>query len=105
MKMVNVPTFRMNSNFLLQEDFDIYLLKHHDEFFRRIVEHVVNRLEDIEKDNLLCKIQDDDGSIFELRLPEDGFMKAVDKSIQYFQMIEDYETCRDAALLKTYIKE
>jgi hypothetical protein len=32
-------------------------------------------------------------------------MKAVDKSIQYFQMIEDYETCRDAALLKTYIKE
>ena len=105
MKMVNVPTFRMNSNFLLQEDFDIYLLKHHDSFFRRIIEHVVNRLEDIERDNLLCRIQDDDGSLYELRLPDDGFTKALDRSIEYFQTIEDYETCQEATLLKTYIKE
>lgn len=103
--MVNVPTFRMNSNFLLQEDFDIYLLKHHDSFFRRIIEHVVNRLEDIERDNLLCRIQDDDGSLYELRLPDDGFAKALDRSIEYFQVIEDYETCQEATLLKTYIKE
>ena len=103
--MVNVPTFRMNSNFLLQEDFDIYLLKHHDSFFRRIIEHVVNRLEDIERDNLLCRIQDDDGSLYELRLPDDGFEKALDRSIEYFQKIEDYETCQEATLIKTYIKE
>ena len=103
--MVNVPIFKMNSNFLLQEDFDIYLLKHHDAFFRRIVEHVVNRLEDIEQNNLLCKIQDDEGSLFELRLPEDGFSKALDKAINYFKEIEDYETCQEATLIKTYIKE
>ena len=105
MKMVNIPTYRMNANFLIQESFDIYLLKHHDDFFRRIVIHVNNRLEDIEKDNLLCRIEDEEGSLYELRLPEDGFKKAMDKAIEYFQTIEDYETCREAALIKTYIKD
>jgi hypothetical protein len=105
MKMVNIPTYKMSSNFLLREDFDIYLLKHHDSFFRRIIEHVQNRLDSIERDSLLCKIQDEDGYLYELRLPEDGFSKALQKALDYFKKIEDYEICQVAIKLKTYIND
>ena len=105
MRMENVPTYTMSSNFLLREDYDIYLLKHHDSFFRRIIEHVKNRLEGIEKNNLLCNIRDEDGYLYELRLPEDGFSKALQKALDYFKKIEDYETCQEAINLKTYIND
>ena len=57
--MDEVPTFYMNASNLIQGDFDMYLSSKHDLFFRRIIEHVTNRIEGTEKEQLLCKIIDE----------------------------------------------
>ena len=50
---MNVPTFYMNAKYILQGDFDMYLSTKHDLFFRRIIEHITNRLEGIEHGEML----------------------------------------------------
>jgi hypothetical protein len=90
---MKVPTFYMDAKYIIQGDFDMYLSSKHDLFFRRIVEHINNRIEGIEKKEILCIIIDEDENIYELYLPEDGFPKAIKKSLDYFKLIEEYETC------------
>ena len=90
---MNVPTFYMNAKYILQGDFDMYLSSKHDLFFRRIIEHVNNRIEGTEKKEMLCIIIDEEENIYELYLPKRGFKKAIGKSLDYFKLIEEYETC------------
>ena len=90
---MNVPTFYMNAKYILLGDFDMFLSSKHDLFFRRIVEHINNRIEGIEKNEMLCIIVDEDKNIYELYLPTEGFKKAIGKSLDYFKLIEEYETC------------
>ena len=101
--MDEVPTFYMNASNLIQGDFNMYLSTKHDLFFRRIIEHVTNRIEGTEKEQLLCKIIDEEDQVFELHLPEGGFKKAINKSLEYFKMIEEYETCGLINELEKYI--
>ena len=101
--MINIPTFEMNATSLLKDDFTMYLHKHYDLFFRRILEHVTNRLDDIEDEDLLCWIKDENKEIYELRLPEDGFDKALTQAWEYFETIEEYETCEVLKELKKRI--
>jgi len=93
----------MDAKHLLKDDFDMYLSTNYDLFFRRIYEHINNRIDNIETDDLLCLIKDEDEEIFELRLPSQGFKKALNKTLEYFQLIEEYETCQLINDLKKYI--
>ena len=101
--MVTIPTFEMDATHLLKDDFDMFLSSNYDLFFRRIYEHINNRIDNIEKDDLLCWIKDEEGTVFELRLPKAGFKKALNKTLEYFQLIEEYETCQLINELKKYI--
>ncbi len=101
--MIDIPTFSMDASLLLKDDFEMYLSVNYDLFFRRLYEHINNRVDSIEQDDLLCLIKDEDGSIYELRLPDSGFEKAINKTLIYFQQIEEYETCQLIDDLKKYI--
>ena len=92
--MIQIPTFEMDASNLLKDDFDMYLSTNYDLFFRRIYEHINNRIDNIETDDLVCWIKDEDNITYEIRLPESGFRKAITKSLEYFQLIEEYETCQ-----------
>jgi len=92
--MPDIPTFNMDASSLLKDDIDMYLSTNYDLFFRRIYEHINNRIDNIETDDLLCWIQDEENLLYELRLPRSGFKKAINKSLEYFKMIEEYETCQ-----------
>lgn len=100
---MKVPTFYMDAKRIIQGDFDMYLSTKHDLFFRRIIEHITNRLEGIEHGEMLCRIIDEEEQIYELHLPKEGFLKAMEKSLQYFKFIEEYETCGLIEELKKYI--
>ena len=102
--MIDVPTFYMDAKYIIKGDFDMYLSTKHDLFFRRIIEHVTNRIEGVEKEDMLCFIKDEEGNQFELRLPPNGFKKAINKSLDYFKLIEEYETCILINQLEKYIK-
>ena len=101
--MKKIPTFYMDAKYIIQGDFDMYLSTKHDLFFRRIIEHVNDRIEGVEKDEMLCRIIDEEDSIFELYLPRDGFPKAIEKSLKYFKLIEEYETCGFIEEIKKYL--
>ena len=100
---MKVPTFYMDAKHIIQGDFDMYLSTKHDLFFRRIIEHITNRIEGLEKEDMLCRIIDEENKTYELHLPRDGFLKAMEKSLQYFKFIEEYETCGLIEELKKYI--
>ena len=101
--MADIPTFKMDVTHILKDDFEMYLATNYDLFFRRLYEHINNRIDNIEHDDLLCFIKEDDGSLYELRLPEEGFERAINKTLVYFQRIEEYETCQLIDDLKKYI--
>ena len=42
---------------------------------------------------MLCIIVEEDKNIYELYLPTECFKKAIGKSLDYFKLIEEYETC------------
>ena len=85
--MINIPTFEMNAQYLLKDDFRVHLHKNYDLFFRRILEHVGNRLDEKEDEDLLCWIKDENKELYELRLPETGFDKALSQAWRYFEEI------------------
>ena len=101
--MINIPTFELNAKFLLKDDFEMYLHKHYDLFFRRILEHVTNRIDGGEDEDLLCWIKDENKELYELRLPESGFDKALKQAWKYFETIEEFETCQLVKELKKRI--
>ena len=88
--MTEIPTFKISASFILKDDFELYLSKNHDLFFRRILEHINNRIENSEQDDLLCWILDEEyDETLELRLPETGFNRAIEKAMNYFKYIEE----------------
>ena len=86
---------------LVKQDFDILLMSKYDIFYRRIVEFVLEAFEGDQVDDLLATIIDGDGTEFEMRLPEAGFVQSLEKASIYFLKIEEYETC---SLIKSLIK-
>ena len=89
-----VPRIHIDPNRVLREDIDKLLMSRYDIFFRRIVEFVLERLENPEtKETLLAILVDDDGVEYQMDLPRDGYIKCLEKAKQYFLRIEEYETC------------
>ena len=79
---------------VLESDFDMVLMSKYDIFFRRIVEFVLEKLEEKnETSDLLAILVDDEGVQYEMTLPRSGYRKSLNKAIKYFEKIEEFETC------------
>lgn len=83
-------------------DFDKVLMSKYDKFYRRIVEYVLKDLEEGSINELMATLIDDDEVEYEMHLPREGYIKSLHKSMEYFTLIEEYETC---SLIKDMIKQ
>lgn len=93
--MSKVPKIHIDPNRILKDDIDKVLMSKHDIFFRRIVEFILERIEGAAetKDELLAILIDDDGVEYQMELPKEGYIKCLGKAMDYFLVIEEYETC------------
>lgn len=87
-----VPKIHLDPN-SLEADFDKVLMSKYDIFFRRIVEFVLDRLEGNETSEMLAILVDDEGVEYEMSLPKTGYNKSLNKANNYFEQIEEFETC------------
>lgn len=91
--MPTPPRIHIDPTNILAEDFEKLLISKYDIFYRRIVEYILNKLENKEEDRLLAILVDDEGREYEMALPKNGFTKSLDRAMNYFKIIEEYETC------------
>ena len=76
------------------KDIELELASHHDEFYRRIITYIIEVIENrLPADEPLAILVDDEGVEYDMELPVDGFMKSLNKCMEYFTDIEEYETC------------
>ena len=87
---------------LTVSDFDQLLMSKYDIFYRRIVEYVLKDIEEGIKDEIMAILVDGEGIEYDMTLPREGYLKSLGKAIEYFTMIEEYETC---GLIKDIIKQ
>lgn len=92
----------IDHNKITKLDFDQMLMSKYDIFYRRIVEYVLKDLEEGGIDELMAILVDDDGVEYDMHLPREGYIKSLNKSMEYFTLIEEYETC---SLIKDMIKQ
>jgi len=102
---MEIPKIRVDLNRLMKEDVDMLLMSKYDIFYRRIVEFILAKIEEREDDNLLAFLIDEDGKEYEMRLPEDGYSKSIAKAMEYFVMIEEYETCDLIKQIQIYLNK
>lgn len=91
-KPKNIPVIHINPEKLTKPDFDLMLMSRYDAFYRRIVEYVLHIQEGGEEEMLLILVDDEDVE-YEMNLPKNGFETSLNKANQYFEKIEEYETC------------
>lgn len=89
----NVPIIRIDPEKMTRADLDLALMSKYDIFYRRIVEYTLSYIEDMPVGNILVVLIDDDGIEYEMCLPPEGFSKSLNKAMDYFKQIEEYETC------------
>ncbi len=92
-KMATPPKIHIDPTHILAEDFEKLLISKYDIFYRRIVEYILNILENKPEDKLLAILVDADDKEYEMILPREGFEKSLTKAKSYFSLIEEYETC------------
>ena len=92
----------IDPNKLTTADFDRLLMTKYDIFYRRIVEYVLVDLEEGEVNELMAILIDEGGNEYDMHLPREGYTKSLTKAMEYFTMIEEYETC---SLIKDMIKQ
>lgn len=83
----------INPDLLIKEDIDRVLMNKYDIFYRRLVEYVLNKIEGQPESELIAILVDDEGVEYEMNLPEQGYNKSLNKAMEYFLLIEEYETC------------
>ena len=83
----------MDPKALVKEDIDKLLMSKYDMFYRRLVEYVLNKIENKPETNLLVILVDDDGVEYDMQLQPEGYGKSLNKAMEYFLLIEEYETC------------
>jgi len=87
---------------LTKDAFDQLLMAKYDIFYRRIVEYISNDINGIEDQEVLAILIDDNNNEYDMFLPKDGYTKSLSKALEYFILIEEYETC---SLIKDMIKQ
>ena len=88
-----VPKIHIDPDNIMKEDIDMVLMSKHDMFYRRIVEFVLDKMESQTRGELLAILVDDEGVEYEMTLPKEGYKKSLNKSLRYFERIEEFETC------------
>lgn len=87
---------------IASSDFDKLLMSKYDIFYRRIVEYVLSDLETGKTDKIMATLIDGNNLEYEMHLPKSGYSKSLHKALEYFTLIEEYETC---SLIKHMIKQ
>lgn len=87
-----IPRIKVDSN-TTATDIELSLKTHHDTFFRRIVDYVLNKLEGVRTPSPIAILVDEQGNEYDMQIEEDGYKKALGKANDYFVSIEEYETC------------
>ena len=73
-------------------------------FYRRVVDFIEFNLSTSQELDILCYLVDpESGTTMEAKLEEDGYAKSLAKSLEYYEYIEEYETCKTISnLIKKY---
>lgn len=87
-----IPRIKVDSTTSIT-DLELTLRTQHDEFFRRIIDHIMSKLEGRKKIDPVAILVDEEGVEYEMNVEEDGYNIALEKSNDYFVSIEEYETC------------
>lgn len=87
-----IPTIHVDPQKFTKPDFDLMLMSKYDIFYRRIVEYVMYMLEGGYEEMLVILV-DGEGVEYEMMLPEEGYTRSLTKANEYFELIEEYETC------------
>jgi hypothetical protein len=91
--MSKPPYIHIDPDKILHVDFDKILMSRYDMFYRRIVEYMLNIVENVEETNILVILVDPDNREYAMQLPPTGYKKSLSKTMEYFTYIEEYETC------------
>ena len=84
------------------KDIELELATHHDDFYRRLITYMIEAIENrLPEGEPVAILIDEDGVEYDMDLPREGFLKSLDKCMEYFTDIEEYETC---ALVQDMIK-
>ena len=101
----NIPKIHIDPEKLIRNDIDLKLMSKNDTFYRRIVEFVLNKIEDTEDGDTLAILVDEKGVEYDMSLPYEGYSKSLNKANEYFLYIEEYETCELIKQLTQYLEE
>lgn len=72
-------------------------------FYKRMIEFIEFNLKSNFEINILCYLVDSGGTVMEAKLEEEGYLKSLLKSIEYYKENEEYEICkRISNLIKEY---
>lgn len=87
-----IPRIYIDSN-TTSTDIELSLRSHHDEFYRRIIDNILHKLEGVVNPDPIAILVDEAGNEYDMQVEEEGYYKALDKANSYFVSIEEYETC------------
>lgn len=62
-------------------------------FYERLLDFIQSNLKSNYKELVLCYLEDEEGNYSEATLEEEGYLKALNKCIEYFSEEEQYEKC------------
>jgi hypothetical protein len=91
----NIPVFTIRQG--SSDLFETPVLEE-DQFYERLLDFIESNLKSNYKTKVLCYLMDDDGNYSEATLEEEGYMKSLEKCIEFYSEEEEYEKC-------TYIKK
>ena len=84
------------------QDIELELASNHDEFYRRIITYMIDVIEDnLPAGEPLAILVDENEVEYDMELGPDGYLKSLNKCMEYFTNLEEYETC---ALIKDITK-
>lgn len=86
-----VPFIRIDSMTSIQ-DIELELMSNHDEFFRQIIIHIMDRMDGHEPDPVAILIDEEENEYI-MEIQPEGYVKSLTKANEYFISIEEYETC------------
>ena len=84
------------------KDIELELATHYDEFYRRLIAYMIEGIENrLPEGEPVAILIDENGIEYDMDLPREGYLKSLNKCMEYFTDLEEYETC---ALVQEMIK-
>jgi len=99
-----IPTFNVKMSHNPNAD-PIDLIDEVDLFNRSIVQFILNKIENpAETRSVICYIINERRERMTMVLEKVGWLKSINKALEYFEQIEEYETCDLIKQIKESIK-